>query len=359
MDFPITSGIVTGKGQKVVIYGAEGVGKTSLASRFPNPVFTDTEGSTDGMDVRRLPKPSSWTMLRQEAEFVRDGGAQCSTWVIDTFDWAEKLCINELCAANNKKGIEDFGYGNGYVYEQEEIARFLTLLEDITLRGINVVITCHAATRKYELPEELGQYDRWELKLGKKTSSQISPIVKEWADIVLFLNYKTHVFATDDKGNKHKAAGKERVMYTSHHPCWDAKNRCGLPDELPLAWESISHVIPDNMKAAPVTAPPAVSTVPDTVKPPEKAPETSALDSFVDITPQPQSLEGIPKALADLMKMNNVTPEEIEYVCSEVKGYMPKGMPLKDYPNEFIQGCLVGAWAQVFGEVQANRTVPF
>lgn len=361
MNFEITSGKVTGKGLKVVLYGAEGVGKSSLAARFPNPVFIDTEGSTDSMDVRRLPKPTSWQMLCDMVTFITNGGAPCSTLIIDTFDWAEQLCIDALCAKHSKKGIEDFGYGNGYVYEREDIARFLTTLEDVSLRGINVVITCHAATRKYELPEEMGQYDRWELKLGKKTGSQISPLVKEWADMVLFLNYKTHVYATDDKGKKHKAAGRERVMYTSHHPCWDAKNRCGLPDEIPLAWESIAAVVPDNFGAAysQQTAPPAKQMI-------EKAQamgipthtENPLEGSILIDQPDPDVVysppEGIPKALADLMAAQLVTAAELEEVVA-AKGYMPKGMPLQDYPADFVQQVLIGAWSQVYDCIVANR----
>ncbi|MBQ7003110.1 MAG: ATP-binding protein [Oscillospiraceae bacterium] len=359
MNFEITSGKVTGKGLKVVLYGAEGVGKSSLAARFPNPVFIDTEGSTDGMDVRRLPKPTSWQMMNDEVRFIMNGGAPCGTLVIDTFDWAEQLCIDNLCTQHSKKGIEDFGYGNGYVYEREEIGRFLTLLEEVTLRGINVVISCHAATRKYELPEEMGQYDRWELKLGKKTGSQISPLVKEWADMVLFLNYKTHVFATDDKGKKHKAAGRERVMYTSHHPCWDAKNRCGLPDELPLAYESIAAVIPDHFgtvipqQTAPVQRmleKAQAMGIPTTPADALEEYQPIGTDEGIAYTPP----EGLPKALTDLMCAQLVTPEEVEAVVA-AKGYMPKGMPLRDYPADFVQQVLIGAWSQVYDCIAANR----
>ncbi len=360
MNFEITSGKVSGKGRKVVIYGPEGVGKSSLAARFPNPVFIDTEGSTDSMDVRRLPKPTSWDMLRQEVQFVMNGGASCGTLVIDTFDWAENLCITMLCTLHSKKGIEDFGYGNGYVYEREEIARFMTLLEEVTLKGIHVVISCHACTRKYELPEEMGQFDRWELKLGKKTGSQISPLVKEWADLVLFFNYKTHVYATDDKGKRHKAAGKERVMYTSHHPCWDAKNRCGLPDELPLAWESIAHIFEPAASAPPAqpvqqmlekaqamgipTTPQNLMEGSTQIYPPENS----------EAAPAYSRPEGIPKELADLMEAHYVTPEELQAVV-EAKGHMPKGMPIRDYPLDYVQGCLVAAWPQVLECITANR----
>lgn len=381
MNFEITSGKVSGKGLKVVLYGAEGVGKSSLAARFPNPVFIDTEGSTDGMDVRRMQKPTSWQMLRDMVTFIKNGGAPCSTLIIDTFDWAEQLCIDALCAAHSKKGIEDFGYGNGYVYEREEIARFLTQLEELTAGGINCVITCHAATRKYELPEEMGQYDRWELKLGKKTGSQISPLVKEWADMVLFLNYKTHVYAADDKGKKHKAAGKDRVMYTSHHPCWDAKNRQGLPDELPLAYESIAHVIPDNFGSAPAQiAPPPVQIQP-TVSAPQAAPiaqqmlnnavqqgipvhADNPLEGSVLIdAPVQGTLEtdigytrvaGIPAQLADLMASQMVTAAELELVSVQ-KGYMPQGMPIQQYPEEYLLGCLAANWNAVMDMVNANR----
>ena len=63
----------------------------------------------------------------------------------------------------------------------------------------------------------------------------------EWADMILFVNYKTFSVATDDKGTKHKAQGGTRTMYTTHHPCWDAKNRHNLPDEMPFEYERIAH----------------------------------------------------------------------------------------------------------------------
>lgn len=63
--FEITQGKIK-SALKVVVYGPEGIGKTTFASRFPDPIFIDTEGSTKHMEVKRLPSPSSWTMLLQE-----------------------------------------------------------------------------------------------------------------------------------------------------------------------------------------------------------------------------------------------------------------------------------------------------
>lgn len=194
----ITKGKIQ-KAKKVVIYGPEGIGKSTFAARFPGAVFIDTEGSTNDMDVARLPRPTSWNMLFDEIEYIKTHTNECRTLVIDTVDWAELLCVEHICAVHNKKGIEDFGYGNGYVYTKEEFGRFLNKLSDLIEIGINVVLTAHAQLRKFEQPDELGAYDRWELKLGKKTQSQTSPLVKEWADMLLFANYKTFSIAVKVK----------------------------------------------------------------------------------------------------------------------------------------------------------------
>ena len=233
----ITRGKVGGA-LKVVIYGPEGIGKSTLASRFPDPLIIDTEGSTRHLDVARTDAPTSWAMLLSQADYIRANPGICKTLVIDTADWAEQLCIASFCAGKQIKGIEDMGYGKGYVYIAEDFGKLLNKLEEIRNAGVNIVVTAHAAMRKFEQPDELGAYDRWELKLNKKTAA----LLKEWADVLLFANYKTMVINVDGQGaqkGKNKAQGGKRVLYTSHNPCWDAKNRLGMPEELDMSWEAI------------------------------------------------------------------------------------------------------------------------
>lgn len=353
--FEITKGRIDGA-QKVVIYGPEGVGKSTLAAAFPDPLFIDTEGGTNKMNVSRFPKPTSWEMLKSEVREAKTAG--CKTLIIDTIDWAEQLCITAVCDAHQKKGIEDFGYGKGYVFEREEFGKFLDLLQEVVDSGVNVVLTAHAKINKFEQPDELGAYDRWELKLGQKTGSQISPLVKEWADMVLFCNYKTYAVAVDDKGKKLRAQGGERVMYTSHHPCWDAKNRDGLPPELPLAWDSISGLFV--FKCAPNAVP--KMAVPQIVTTPPPQQSTPAPEPALIAAPEPIGQanipDGIPKALADLMRANNVDEKDIRFVVAQ-RGYFPEDTPIANYPPDFVNGVLIGAWDQVHKMVTELCGVPF
>ena len=360
------------RAQKVVIYGTEGIGKSSLAAQFPEPLFIDTEGSTDNMDVVRLDKPTSWVMLNNQIAFIKANPTVCKTLVIDTIDWAESLCVDNLCAMHGKKGIEDFGYGNGYVYAKEEMGRFLNKLQDLIELGINVVLTAHAQIRKFELPDEMGSYDKYELKLGKKTSSQTAPLVKEWADLLLFCNYKTYLIS-QEKSTKKKAQGNQRVMYTEHNPAWDAKNRHGLPSELPLDFASIAHIFKTEEKEevkktvqtefkdekkeqlqfeqpkynGDLEAPKVEKTQEekvmdnfgDIVKDVENTPEENLIDPFVKEKP-----DYIPQPLWDLMQQDNITEEDIKLV-TENKGYFPKGTPMSVYNEQgYLTGYIIPKW---------------
>lgn len=378
------------KAKKVVIYGPEGIGKSTFASRFPNPVFIDTEGSTNDMDVARLPRPTSWNMLFGEIDYVKNNPGVCKTLVIDTIDWAELFCVEHICAVYNKNGIEDFGYGNGYVYTKEEFGRFLNRLSDLIEVNVNVVLTAHAQLRKFEQPDEMGAYDRWELKLGKKTQSQTSPLVKEWADMLLFANYKTYSISVDDKGKKHKAQGGKRVMYTQHHPCWDAKNRFGLPEECDFDYDVIQSIIEPCGSIQNTSEPKQknqdMPKVNDFMNIPKDANETVDFDTGKKIEdskkgiPQEKQSEEyhqqeldisqsevfhlndyIPKALRDLMYPNLVSEEEIMEAVYK-RGFFPRGTPFQNLPKEFVDGCLIGAWTQVLDVIKGIRStydVPF
>ncbi len=222
--------------QKCVIYGCEGVGKSTFASKFPKPLFMDLEGGTAHLDVNRA-EVASWENIISTIDELIENSQGFQTLVIDTADWAERMCSVYLCKKYKKTGIEDFGYGKGYQYLAEEFAGMLAKLTALQNSGMHIVVLAHSTIRKLELPEENGTYDHYELKCSKT----VSPLIKEWADGLLFANYRTFIQASAS-GKGKAVGGKERVLYTEHTAFCDAKNRWGLTGVLPLTFESVAGV---------------------------------------------------------------------------------------------------------------------
>lgn len=349
----ITSGVLSTP-LKVVVYGPEGIGKSTFAAQAPGALFIDTEGSTARTNVRRLPAPTSFVMIQEEIRYVISNPTVCQTLVLDTADWAERMCRDGVCAKNSKAGLEDFGYGKGYSYVFEDFGRMLNLLDQVTDRGINVIITAHAAMRKFEQPDESGAYDRWELKLINSQKCSVANMLKEWADMVLFANYETFVIKNEDK--KNKVSGGKRVMYTTHHPCWDAKNRFGLPEKLPFDFSHIAHCFnatPSAVAAPTVVTPPAV-TAPTSAQQKQENPTMDGLSSPEMIQNSLSNNDGISPALCQLMEQNKVTEAQIRKAVAS-RGYYPEATPIKNYDPAFVSGVLVGAWPQVYQMIKESN----
>ena len=293
MNLTINSGKQT-RAIKTVIYGTEGVGKSTLASQFPSPLFIDVEGGTDQMDVRRIETPKTWTDLLAVVNEVSKNPGICETLILDTADWAESMCVQHILKKYNQKSIESFGYGKGYTYIGEEWMNLMRAFDAVKDAGMHVTVIAHAKQRKVELPDQAGAFDHWEMKVSK----QVAPVLKEWTDVLLFLNYKTFVVTTES--NSHKAQGGKRVMYTSHNPVYDAKNRHGLPDELPLSFEPIAFIY----------------------------------------TGQQAKKQQTPfKRLAELMAEAGIEEYQVREIVGS-KNDIPEDVPLDEYPEKLIVGCV-------------------
>ena len=327
--------------QRIVLYGPEGIGKSTLASQLPDPVFLDVEGSTSDLNVVRAPVPGSWRALVDAVtEFGRDHHGR-KTLVVDTADWAEKLCISHVCASNNMTslgGEKDFG--RSYNLLEQEWCRFLDSLSRVATSGMHVCLTAHAGVKNTRQPDVDAGYDRWELKMERKTAAA----TKEWARTVLFLNYKTYI--VEDKGKK-RGTGGHRVMCTNHTPAWDAKNRVGLPDELRLEYPAIAGLF----SASTATQPQSTQTQQPQQQPaaqaaaPETPPPTAAVvpQGATFLTP-----------LRDLMQRDGVTETEVQLAVAK-RGYYPADTPMTNYDPQFVAGKLVACWDGVRGIIETIR----
>lgn len=350
----ITRGKIPGA-VKVVVYGPEGIGKSTFASCFPEPVFIDTEGSTAHMDVARFDPPEKWQDILDTVDWCIAHPDHLQTLVIDTMDWAEKLAVRFVCQEElvngkprNWDNIESPGYGKGYVYLKNAVAGLMDRLQLLTVAGVNVVITAHAILKKFEQPDEMGAYDRWALKLQEK---HVAPLVKEWADLVLFANYRTNVVRTQD-GKMKGTGGQKRIMYTQHSACWDAKNRFGLADELPFEFDQIAGIFERTRDAAQVTPePPAVDAKPAEDPKPAAKPAKKKAAKELEARPDYMSSDNPEKdkALAklwELMQASGIPETVLRGVVAE-KEYYDLAVPVNEYELDFINDVLIEAWEQV------------
>jgi len=302
---------------KIVIYGPEGIGKSTFASKFPDPLFIDTEGGTSNLDVRRIKCSKSWDELLLIVKEIIKNPTICKTLVLDTADWSETMCINAVTEKYRKNNIEDFGYGKGYTYLLDEYTRLLSLFDELIEVGINVVITAHAKPRKFELPEEQGAFDRYEMKLTR----QVAPVIKEWCDALFFVNYKIYVVTTEN--NTKKAQGGKRVLYTTNNPTYDAKNRLDLPEELELKFEAIAHLFDGQKK------------------------------EVVD----PENISGMSAVIERLNKMigdAQVSEADLQKVVAS-KGHYKEDEPITNYSDEFITRWIIPNWEKIVKTIKNKK----
>jgi hypothetical protein len=350
--------ITTGKVSAPIcglLYGPEGIGKTTFAAAWPRPLFIDIENGSNQYDVARTDRPTSWNMLVAIIAELTKGAHGYQTIVIDTADWAAQLCAAHVVAnakSDKIKSIEDFGYGKGMVMAAEEWKRFLDMLTALQAnQRVNVLFLAHAIMRKFEQPDEIGAYDRWEMKMEKKSSS----LLKEWADIMLFANYETFVIEAD---GKKKGQGGKRVMHTQHHPCWDGKNRYGLPEKVAFDFASIAGIFATAPSATmeKKVEPPKTPTAPTAPKQAAPVPTAPVCDN-PDLNPAPEvkpevkpeaaaKPEYIPQALWDLMQMAKVSEADVR-AAVEYRGYYPAGTPFAAYDPSFVLKSLIPGWTKV------------
>jgi hypothetical protein len=222
------------RAQRMVLYGPNGVGKSTLASKFPASLFVDTEDGSLRLDVRRIRTLDSDSFHNAIRALIKAEKFEFKTLVIDTIDMAEKYIRDRVLRIHRMNAIEDFGYGKGWTFLREEFERLLVELDRLIARGINIVITGHSTVKRYQPPLAETGYDRYQLKLYEPNSDRL----KEWADAVLFLNWDIRVTENRD-GKPRGVGGRTRVIHTTHSAGWDAKVRVDLPEKLPCEFDAL------------------------------------------------------------------------------------------------------------------------
>lgn len=224
---------------RILLYGKEGIGKTTFGAEADAPVFIGPEEGYGLLDVTRFPAPHSWREVLEALRTLEKEPHEFKTVVIDTLDWLEPLCWRHVCENHPKHyaSIEDFGFGKGYVAAVDEWRVFIAALERVrSARKMQVILLAHAKIAKFKNPEG-EDYDWWTLMIHDKAAGLFS----QWVDAVLFAQFRT-VVAKDKGAMKAKAIGEvSRVLHTVRRPTFEAKNRLALPAVLPLSWKDFAQ----------------------------------------------------------------------------------------------------------------------
>ena len=228
---------------RAVVYGLEGVGKSTFAAGAPKPIFLGSENGTMHLDIARLPDPRSWDEVLEGLTVLEREEHDFESVVIDTVNWLEPMCWNKV--TGGKYSIEEHlkGFGKGYNAALDHWRVLIAQLERLwSIRRMNVLLLGHAQSKSFNDP--MGpNYDRYELAMNAKAAG----LLKQWVDFVLFAKEEAFAKVDENKQIKGRSTGA-RFLHTQWNAAYDAKSRGWLPKQIPLSWQEFivaAHQGPD------------------------------------------------------------------------------------------------------------------
>lgn len=225
----------------VVVYGTDGIGKTTFGASAPDPIILPTEDGLDAVPgAPRFPLARSFSDVISALSALYSEPHQFRTLVVDSLDWLEPLVWAETARRHDKPSIEHFGYAKGYVFADRVWRDVLDGLAALRAdRGMAIVATAHSESRQFNSPET-EPYDRYQIKLHKRATE----LVREWADVIGFAHYEVFTQTSEGARPARRGVGSgRRLLSVEERPAFQAKNRYGLPAELPLSWDAFAAAV--------------------------------------------------------------------------------------------------------------------
>lgn len=268
----------------LTVVGFPGVGKSTLAATFPDPIFVQAESATSVFETwpeekqpsffpelpapnaKRQQKPSE-ILLAQLRELATEDHP-FKTVVVDAVTTLNTLFENEVIEfdENGATNIGEAagGFGKGYLQVAALHSKIRNACEHLRKRGMTVVFLAHSGIAKVKNRPDVEAYSTWSLDMHEASRK----IYVATSDAVLYLKSKEFVMGADkDKKGNVKSYGKmtstgERVLITASEGTIgyvDAKNRYDIPAELdvPHGENPILEYIP-YFNSAPAAKPAAV-----------------------------------------------------------------------------------------------------
>ena len=221
--------------RRTLLYGVHGVGKSTWAAQAPDCLLLNLEDGLNDIDCQRTEHLTTFESVMDALRWLGQEKHGFRFIAIDSLDWLEAMIHQDVAKAAGKKSIGDIGYGAGYKQAIAYWDKILFALDWLrTEKQIGVIVLAHCAVKRFESPEQ-DSYDRYQPALHDSASS----LWQEWCDEVLFASYRIFVRKEDQGFNKERAiavGGEERYIRTQESAAVLAKNRLGMPPEIPFSW---------------------------------------------------------------------------------------------------------------------------
>ena len=221
-----------------LIYGREGVGKTTLLSSFPEVMFFMTEPGAKALKIFNFNGENggvtSWDVLRAGVDLLVSNPGRFRTVVIDTADRAYDMCLDWCC---KEMGIEYPGadadgeadFGKSWKAVKKE---FLEQIYRIIQSGRGLWFTSHAKEVNIKVKGTNNSYDRVNPTMGKQAKETIQALV----DFAFYGDYYS-----DAQQGVHRI-----LICQGNDSLWAKARACGtkdFPRFLPLLQEKGFDVI--------------------------------------------------------------------------------------------------------------------
>ena len=219
------SGIITGKTPsppRLLVYGQEGIGKSTFGASFPAPIFVQTEDGLANIGPARFPLAESFDNVATSLDVLINEKHDFKTLVIDSLDWLERLIWDKVCLDYKVKSIEALGYGKGYVVALNYWREVIDRVERLHDQKMIILLLAHAVSEDYT-DAEIANIKRFTPRLHKSARS----LVMEYVDAAL-LATRQFGAAKGEIGNN------PRILRTDAAPTQAAKNRYSLPPVVSL-----------------------------------------------------------------------------------------------------------------------------